>query len=61
VNSRNLRTLEVDLEVVERLAPAIPADVVAIAESGIRTGDDIRRFTSLGYDPGAALEELRAS
>ena len=74
VNSRNLRTLEVDLAVVEQLAGMVPDDVVAVAESGIRTGADIRRFSSLGYDaflvgerlitqadPGAALTELRAS
>ena len=74
VNSRNLRTLDVDLDVIERLAPAIPDEIIAVAESGIRTGDDIRRFSALGYDaflvgerligrddPGAALRELRAS
>jgi indole-3-glycerol phosphate synthase len=74
VNSRNLRTLGVDLEVVSRLAPAIPDHVIAVAESGIRSGDDLRRFSALGYDaflvgerlithddPGAALRELRAS
>jgi indole-3-glycerol phosphate synthase len=74
VNSRNLRTLQVDLPVLEQLAPRIPADVVAVAESGITGGDDIRRLASLGYeaflvgerlitraDPGAALRELRAS
>jgi indole-3-glycerol phosphate synthase len=74
VNSRNLRTLAVDLDVVARLAPAIPDHVIAVAESGIRTGDDLRRFSELGYDaflvgerlitrddPGAALRELRAS
>lgn len=74
VNSRNLRTLAVDLDVVERLAPAIPDEVIAVAESGIRIGDDLRRFSAAGYDaflvgerlitrddPGAALRELRAS
>ena len=74
VNSRNLRTLRVDLGVVERLAPAIPDDVVAVGESGIRTGADIRRLSALGYDaflvgeqlithedPGAALRALRTS
>jgi indole-3-glycerol phosphate synthase len=74
VNSRNLRTLLVDLDVVERLAAAMPDDVIAVAESGIRSGDDIRRFSALGYDaflvgerlitqpdPGAALRALRAS
>jgi len=74
VNSRDLRTLQVDMDVVQRLAEAIPEDVIAVAESGIRTGDDIRRFSSLGYhaflvgerlithdDPGAALRALRTS
>ena len=74
VNSRNLRTLSVDLDVLERLAGRIPDGVIRVAESGIRTGDDIRRFSSAGYDaflvgerlitepdPGAALAALRAS
>lgn len=74
VNSRNLRTLQVDLDVVSRLAGGIPEHVIAVAESGIRTGDDLRRFSALGYDaflvgerlitqddPGAALRALRAS
>lgn len=74
VNSRNLRTLQVDLHVIERLAPGIPEDVIAVAESGIRTGDDLERFSALGYDaflvgerlitqddPGDALRRLRES
>ncbi|HJR60401.1 MAG TPA: indole-3-glycerol phosphate synthase TrpC [Vicinamibacterales bacterium] len=74
VNSRDLRTLQVDLDVVQRLADAIPDEIIAVAESGIRSGDDLRRFSSLGYDaflvgerlivhedPGAALRALRAS
>lgn len=74
VNSRDLRTLQVDLAVVERLSTGIPEDVVAVAESGIRTGEDIRRLSALGYDaclvgeqliaqddPGAALRTLRRS
>jgi indole-3-glycerol phosphate synthase len=73
VNSRNLRTLAVDLEVLETVGRRIPAGVTAVAESGIRTPDDIRRLSSLGFhaflvgerlitqtDPGAALRALRA-
>lgn len=72
VNSRNLRTLEVDPGVLDRMAEAIPADVIAVAESGIRGAADLARLGGLGYDaflvgerlmaspdPGAALEELR--
>ena len=74
VNSRNLRTLAVDLAVAGELVEAIPDDVIAVAESGIRSGDDIRRLSAVGYDaflvgerliteadPGAALEALRTS
>jgi indole-3-glycerol phosphate synthase len=74
VNSRNLRTLQVDLDVLERLSVAIPHEVIAVAESGIRGAGDIQRFSSLGYDafligeglitradPGAALRALRAA
>jgi indole-3-glycerol phosphate synthase len=72
VNSRNLRTLAVDLAVLERVAEKIPAANTAVAESGIRSYADINRLTSLGYraflvgerlitepDPGAALAGLR--
>ena len=73
VNSRNLRTLSVDHNVLENLAPSIPAAVTAVAESGIRTTADIERLTAAGYsaflvgerlivepDPGAALRTLRS-
>ncbi|HPC83262.1 MAG TPA: indole-3-glycerol-phosphate synthase [Thermoanaerobaculaceae bacterium] len=50
VNSRNLRTFEVDLGVAERLRPRIPAGVVAVAESGVRTPDEARRMREAGYD-----------
>ena len=71
VNSRNLRTLAVDLTVHELVARALP-DVVKVAESGIRSRADIDRLSDAGYDaflvgerliaqpdPGAALRELR--
>jgi indole-3-glycerol phosphate synthase len=73
VNSRNLRTLTVDLAVLDDLVARMPPHVTAIAESGIRTADDITRLTAAGYhaflvgerlitqrDPGAALRELRS-
>lgn len=71
VNSRNLRTLAVNPEVHERLAAAIPAGRIAVAESGVRGAEDLRRLRAAGYhaclvgerliaqaDPGAALREL---
>jgi indole-3-glycerol phosphate synthase len=74
VNSRNLRTLTVDLTVLDRVAGELPPGVTAVAESGIRTRDDIARLSGAGYhaflvgerliaqaDPGAALRELRGA
>ena len=48
VNSRNLKTLEVDPDVFGRLAPQIHADVVKVAESGITGVDDVQRFVGEG-------------
>lgn len=58
VNSRNLETLDVDAGVVDRLLPAVPADVVAIAESGMGTRADVERAAASGADAvlvGSAL------
>jgi len=74
VNNRNLRTLEVDLDLTRALARLIPAGVVKVGESGLRTRDDIGSLTAAGYDaflvgerlmtapdPGAALRQLIGS
>ena len=71
VNNRNLRTLEVDVDASFRLARRLPADVVAVAESGLRTREDLDGLAEVGYrafligerlmttpDPGAALAAL---
>lgn len=74
VNSRSLRTLEVDTRGFDRLIEKIPDDVIAIAESGIRAPEDVRRLRRLGFDafligerfmsepdPGTALSAFRAA
>ena len=71
VNARNLRTLQVSADIVLALGSAIPDDVIAVAESGIRSGADVRALRETGYDaflvgerlmtaedPGRALREL---
>jgi indole-3-glycerol phosphate synthase len=50
VNARNLRTLEVDRSVFERIAPGLPNMVVRIAESGVRGPHDLIRYASSGAD-----------
>ena len=48
VNNRDLRTLRTDLATAEELVPRIPADRIPVAESGIRTPDDVRRMAAAG-------------
>jgi indole-3-glycerol phosphate synthase len=50
VNSRDLETLVIDPFVTARLIPMIPADRVAIAESGVSTRADIERVAGVGAD-----------
>ena len=74
VNNRNLRTLAVDVRASDELIARMPADVIAVSESGLRTAEDLVRLRSLGYrafligerfmtaaDPGAELTELLAA
>jgi indole-3-glycerol phosphate synthase len=61
VNNRDLRTLAVSLETSLALGPAIPDDVVAVAESGIHTGADLRRLRGVGFDAFLVGEHLMAA
>ena len=74
VNHRDLRTFTIDMTLTEQVAKRVPADVVLVAESGIRTADDVRRMRDAGAhavlvgehlmrapSPGAALRELLAN
>lgn len=71
VNNRDLRTFAVDLSTSERILPALPERVKAVAESGVRTAADARRLRRAGAanllvgealvraaDPGRLLAEL---
>jgi indole-3-glycerol phosphate synthase len=48
VNTRNLRTLEVDRDTFARLAPLIPDHVVRVAESGVRGPHDVFEYAKQG-------------
>ena len=48
INNRDLRTLRTDLATAEALAPLIPADRIPVAESGIRSPEDVRRMAAAG-------------
>jgi indole-3-glycerol phosphate synthase len=49
VNQRDLHTFAVDEHRAERLVAAMPDDVVAVAESGIRDAADAQRLAEAGY------------
>jgi len=57
-NSRSLQTFTEDLAVAERLAALVPADVVRVAESAVRTVDDARRMAEVGFDAVLVGEAL---
>jgi indole-3-glycerol phosphate synthase len=71
VNSRDLRTFTMHPELLLELVDLAPADAVMVAESGIRTAEDIAKLRTAGYqafligeslmrqpDPAAALALL---
>lgn len=49
VNNRNLRTLTVDVHASEAVIARMPANVIAVSESGLKSRADIDRLTALGY------------
>jgi indole-3-glycerol phosphate synthase len=74
VNTRDLRTFRVDGETAFRLAERLPKNVLRVAESGIRSAEDIARLRAAGYQafligetlmradaPGEALRALVSS
>jgi indole-3-glycerol phosphate synthase len=74
INSRDLQTLEVVPERFEALAPQLPRDWPAVAESGVATAADALRMMRLGFrvtlmgtalmsrdDPEALLREILAT
>ncbi|MEI2276089.1 indole-3-glycerol phosphate synthase TrpC [Paenarthrobacter ilicis] len=48
VNVRNLKTLDVDRSIFGTLAGSIPADAVIVAESGVRSADDVSHYAAGG-------------
>jgi indole-3-glycerol phosphate synthase len=73
INTRNLRTLEVDSERLEKLAPELP-QARCVAESGLHTVEDAARVAGLGYtlalvgtalmrsdDPAELVRQMRAA
>lgn len=58
VNTRDLRTFQVSLETAFRLAEMFPRNVVRVAESGIRSAEDITGLRTAGYQAFLIGESL---
>jgi indole-3-glycerol phosphate synthase len=71
VNHRDLRTLDMDMTLASSMRPLVPSDRLLVAESGIRTADDVCKMQEAGIDavlvgeslmcdpdPGSALRRL---
>ncbi len=50
VNARDLHTFELDRDAFGRIRPQLPDGVLAVAESGVRGPDDVRRARDEGAD-----------
>jgi indole-3-glycerol phosphate synthase len=48
INNRDLKTFHEDLNTTARLAKLVPGDVTLVAESAIRSADDVRRMGQYG-------------
>jgi indole-3-glycerol phosphate synthase len=50
INSRNLKTLEVDQKAFAQLLPEIPSEIIKVAESGISERAEVVAARSCGAD-----------
>ena len=61
VNNRNLRTFAVSLDVSREMVKLAPPGATLVAESGLRTTDDLIELRSLGYSAFLIGETLMKS
>jgi len=48
INNRNLKTMEISLDVGAEMLPTLPKDRIAVAESGLFSPDDLARMAGAG-------------
>ena len=58
VNNRNLKTLETSLSVFEDLSSRIPLDRIRVAESGMKSSEDVERMGRAGANAVLVGESL---
>ena len=50
INTRDLKTFKTDIGLFEKLANKLPAGVIRVAESSVRSIEDVQRYRSAGAD-----------
>jgi indole-3-glycerol phosphate synthase len=58
INNRDLRTLRTDLATFSRVRRVVPSGILCIAESGVRTPEDVTRLVNDGADAVLVGEAL---
>jgi len=58
VNNRNLKTFEVDMTLSSKLRKIVPSDIIFVAESGIKTAEDVEGLHKSGADAVLVGETL---
>jgi indole-3-glycerol phosphate synthase len=58
VNARDLRTFELDQDLFGRLADDFPPDAIRVAESAVKTPEDVARYRAAGADAVLVGEAL---
>jgi indole-3-glycerol phosphate synthase len=61
INNRDLRDFSVDLNTFGRLRSLLPDGVVAVAESGVHSAEDMRRLAEMDADAVLVGEALVTS
>jgi len=61
INSRNLDTFKINTELVSKLKPLIPVEKTVIAESGIKTRDELARMKQSGINAALIGETFMRS
>ncbi|MET3567839.1 indole-3-glycerol phosphate synthase [Leifsonia sp. 98AMF] len=61
VNARDLTTFELDRDLFGRLAGSIPSGVIRVAESAVKTADDVAHYRAAGADVVLVGEALVTS
>jgi indole-3-glycerol phosphate synthase len=58
INNRDLKTFTVDMGITARLRACIPPGILVVAESGVKTPEDVRALAGAGVDAALIGESM---